>query len=136
MPLKEALMPKCAHKVMVVDDSRLMHSLYECLLPDKELVHASDGEEALGLLHKHRDTDLLVLDVDMPVMDGLTMLSKLRHDPASQTIPVVLVTSRGQPQEIERGLSAGATAYITKPFHASELLNVIDALLLPAQPRN
>jgi two-component system chemotaxis response regulator CheY len=109
-----------------------MHSLYECLLPDKELVHASDGAEALGLLHKHRDTDLLVLDVDMPVMDGLTLLTKLRHDPDGQTLPVVLVTSRGQPQEIERGLSAGATAYITKPFHASELLNVIDALLLPA----
>jgi two-component system chemotaxis response regulator CheY len=123
-------MLKCSHKVMVVDDSRLMHSLYECLLPDKELVHANDGAEALGLLHEHRDTDLMVLDVDMPNMDGITLLSKLRHDPESQSIPVVLVTSRGQPQEIELGLSAGATAYITKPFHASELLNVIDSLLL------
>ena len=124
-------MAKGAHKVLVVDDSRLMHSLYECLLPDKELVHATDGAEALGLLLEHRDTDLVVLDAEMPVMDGFTLLMQLRDDPHAHNIPVVLVTSRNAPQHNEHGLKAGATALIEKPFHASELLNVIDSILLP-----
>jgi two-component system chemotaxis sensor kinase CheA len=124
---------KCSHKVLVVDDCRLMHSLYDCLLPDMELLHARDGVEALRLLGSHHDTDLIVLDVEMPNMDGLTMLSRVRHDPASTHIPVVLVTSRGTPQEIREALEAGATAYITKPFHADELLSVVDSLLLDQQ---
>ena len=123
-------MLKCSHKVLVVDDCGLMHSLYDCLLPDKELLHAHDGVEALSLLTEHRDTDLIVLDVEMPHMDGLTMLSRVRDDPACTHIPVVLVTSRAGPQEIAHGMKAGASAYITKPFHAADLLSVVEALLL------
>jgi CheY-like chemotaxis protein len=128
-------MVKCAPKVMVVDDSRLMHSLYECLLPDKELVHANDGVEALDLLARHQDTDLLVLDIHMPNMDGLTLLTRLRSNPSSPRIPVVLVTSSDEPQEIARGMSAGANAYITKPFHASVLLEIVETLLLAGLSR-
>ena len=128
-PVEEAML-KCSHKVLVVDDCRLMHSLYESLFPDKNLLHAQDGLEALTLLSEHLDTDLIVLDVEMPNMDGLTMLSRMRVDPACMHIPVVLVSSRCAPQEVADGLEAGAAAYVTKPFRAVELLKVVDALLL------
>lgn len=127
-------MAKGAHKVLVVDDSRLMHSLYECLLPDKDLVHASDGCEALELLERHRDTDLVVLDAEVPEMDGITVLSRLRSEPHLRDIPVLLVTNRNGRDQAQRGMDAGATAFIAKPFHASDLVNLVEAILLPAGP--
>jgi CheY-like chemotaxis protein len=131
----EGAMRKCSHKVLVVDDCQLMHSLYDSMFADKELLHACDGLEALKLLHQHRDTRLIVLDVEMPNMDGLTMLSRVRLDPACTHIPVVLVSSRGTPQEVATGLKAGAAAYVTKPFRAAELMSLVDSLLVSAEPR-
>jgi DNA-binding response OmpR family regulator len=124
-----ALAPsKSAAKVLVVDDSRLMHSLYECLLTDKDLVHASDAAEALGLLGEHGDTDLVVVDVDVPELGGLSVLEHVRK--SARRVPVVLIAGQGHTKAIAHGLSAGASAYLTKPFHAHELIDVVDAVLL------
>src|SRR4051794_24871507 len=91
-------MPRSSHKLMVVDDSTLIHPLYECLLPEMELVHAMDGCEALALLPAHPDVGAIVLDLQMPRMDGLTFLAHARQQPAYDDIPVIVVTSESGPE--------------------------------------
>jgi len=115
-------------KVLVVDDSKLMHKMYEVMLRQYPLVYASDGRQALDRLRDHADIDLVLLDINMPNMNGLEFLAEMRSDPSRSDLPVIIISTEGREEDTARGLEAGATAYIKKPFHSEEILDVISRL--------
>jgi two-component system chemotaxis response regulator CheY len=114
--------------VLVVDDSKLMHKMYEVMLRQYPLVYASDGRQALDRLQDHADIDLVLLDINMPNMNGLEFLAELRSDAARADLPVIIISTEGREEDTARGIEAGATAYIKKPFHSEEILEVISRL--------
>lgn len=115
-------------KVLVVDDSKLMHKMYEVMLRQYPLAYASDGRQALDRLQEHPDIDLVLLDINMPNMNGLEFMAELRSDPAHADLPVIIISTEGREEDTARGLEAGAEAYIKKPFHSEEILEVINRL--------
>jgi DNA-binding response OmpR family regulator len=91
------------------------------------VAQAADGEQALSLA-RELSPDVLVLDVMMPRLSGTEVLLALRGDEATAAIPVVLLSARAQEADVERGLEAGADAYLAKPFQAPELIEVVGRL--------
>src|SRR5205085_1126516 len=79
-------------KVLVVDDSKLMHKMYEVMLRQYPLVYALDGRQALDRLREHADVDLVLLDINMPNMNGLEFLAQLRSDGAWPALPVIIIS--------------------------------------------
>ena len=115
-------------KVLVVDDSKLMHKMYEVMLRQYPLVYALDGRQALDRLQEHADVELVLLDINMPNMNGLEFLAEMKADGALAGTPVIIISTEGREQDTARGLEAGAAAYIKKPFHSEEILDVIARL--------
>ena len=120
-------------KVLVVEDSVLLHKMYDLILMryrdrGATVVHAFNGKEALVQLNDHPDTDLIILDINMPVMSGLEFLNYRGQTKVFQGIPVILVTTEGREEDTRRGLSAGARAYLSKPFHPNDLHKLIDKI--------
>ena len=115
-------------KVLVVDDSKLMHKMYEVMLRQYPLVYALDGRQALERLQAHDDIDLVLLDINMPNMNGLEFLAELRAVGARPDLTVVIISTEGREEDTARGLEAGADAYIKKPFHSEEILALIAGL--------
>lgn len=105
-----------------------MHKMYEVMLRQYPLVYASDGRQALDRLREHADIDLVLLDINMPNMNGLEFLAELRSDASHSDLSVVIISTEGREEDTARGLEAGATAYIKKPFHSEEILDVISRL--------
>jgi len=115
-------------KVLVVDDSKLMHKMYEVMLRQYPLVYALDGRQALDRLRDNSDVELILLDINMPNMNGLEFLAQLRSDGAWAALPVIIISTEGREEDTARGIEAGANAYIKKPFHSEEILDVIARL--------
>ena len=115
-------------KVLVVDDSKLMHKMYEVMLRQYPLVYALDGREALDRLREHGDVELVLLDINMPNMNGLEFLAEMKADGQIAGTPVIIISTEGKEEDTARGIEAGAAAYIKKPFHREEILNVISQL--------
>jgi len=115
-------------KVLVVDDSKLLHRIYDLMLRNCALVHAGDGVEGLELLGKNPDVELILLDMNMPRMNGLEFLAAVKADAAQAKIPVIIITTEGKEADAERGMKAGASAYVRKPFRNEELLSAIEQL--------
>jgi two-component system chemotaxis sensor kinase CheA len=117
--------------ILIIDDSLTTRMLEQSILESAgyEVDLAISGEEALEKARK-RDYALFLVDVEMPGMDGFTFIERAREDPNLRDIPAVLVTSRASPEDRQRGLSAGARAYIVKgEFDQTELLEQIRVLL-------
>jgi two-component system chemotaxis response regulator CheY len=115
-------------KVLVVDDSKLLHRMFEMMLRQYPLVHAYDGHEALERLVEHKDVDLVLLDMNMPRMNGLEFLAAAKANAETAHIPVVIITTEGTEADTQRGIQAGAAAYLKKPFRNDELMAVINRL--------
>lgn len=115
-------------KVLAVDDSKLMLRMYEVMLRGTPLLLAENGQQALELLQQHPEVDLVLLDINMPVMNGLEFLEALGKQGRLPGLPVIVVSTDGEEAQIEKGLAAGATAYLTKPFDAEKLRAAIVAL--------
>ena len=115
-------------KILVVDDSKLLHRIFDLLLRNCTVVHAGDGVEGIERLAQNSDVDLVLLDMNMPRMNGLEFLARVRADPARVKLPVIIVTTEGKDSDAERGMKAGATAYLRKPFRNEELVSVIEGL--------
>ncbi|MFN8613428.1 MAG: response regulator [Vulcanimicrobiota bacterium] len=113
-------------KILVVDDDEhILRSLSQYLeLEDFQVVSASSGPEALTLFQQEKP-DLLVLDVMMPGMDGFQVLEKLRGDPETASVPVLMLTARDQHNDILKGYQMGTTSYLVKPFNLDELVEAI-----------
>lgn len=116
------------NKILVVDDSKLMHKIYEVMLRQYPLVYAVDGRDALARLAEHRDVDLVLLDINMPTMNGLEFLAEVRKRPELTDLPVIIISTEGREEDTARGLEAGAIAYVKKPFRSEEILGTIARL--------
>ena len=122
MPLK---------KILIVDDRLEMRKLVEASLRSMNhfFVYATNGLEGWQKIQEERP-DLVVLDIMMPgVIDGLTVLRRLRAAPDFKECKVVLLTGKGQQEDLVQGLSAGADAYMIKPFSPRELVALVASLL-------
>ena len=117
-------------KVLTVDDSPSVRKMVEFSLKTKGYVmgSAGNGQEALDLLGQE-PFDAIVLDVNMPVMNGLEFLEKRMENDAFAAIPVIMLTTEGQDEDRDKALSLGATAYIIKPFKPSQLLDLLEEFL-------
>jgi CheY-like chemotaxis protein len=89
-----------------------------------ELLIARDGVEAVDLALRERP-DLIFMDVIMPRMDGLRACERIRASPEMQSTPLIMVTTRGAPQNVQAGYDSGCTEYISKPFDKGELLQML-----------
>jgi DNA-binding response OmpR family regulator len=120
-------MPK---KVLLVDDSAtilMMERMILARLP-LDLITAMNGEDAIvAALTEH--PDLILLDVVMPRMGGVEACRRLREDETTRTTPIIMVTTRGEIENVETAYTAGCTDYITKPINSAELLGKVRALL-------
>lgn len=97
-----------------------------------DVVTANNGEDALEKAVLGRP-DVIVTDVMMPKMDGLTLAKALKEDPALATVPVVMLTAKVGPRDVIAGINAGARFYVTKPFKTDELISKVrKALNLPS----
>lgn len=120
---RPSLVSRARPGVLVVDDLAANRELLEGLLADLgyEVRVARDGIEALAAIEVE-EPDLILLDIDMPRMDGLTLCRRLKADPVRRLIPVVLITALQERETRLAGLGAGADDFLTKPFDAKELL--------------
>ncbi len=115
--------------VLVVDDNASMRSYIKSILqPQYNVIEAQNGEEALAEARKNVP-QIVVSDVMMPVMDGLTLSRRMKDDISISHIPVILLTARVLEEQRAEGYATGADSYITKPFSASTLTARIDNLL-------
>jgi len=92
------------------------------------VVEASSGAEALETVERERP-DLILLDVVMPKMDGFEACRRLREQEATREIPVIMVTTRGEAQNVEQGYALGCNDYVTKPINSLELMTKVNNLL-------
>lgn len=118
-------------KVLVVDDSPTMRQLIVFALnriPDLQIEEAGDGVAALKKLSTDR-FDLLLTDINMPIMDGLKLVSLIRNDAQYKTLPVVVVTTEGAKLDRERAIALGANEYIVKPIQTARIIEVARQLL-------
>jgi len=115
---------------MVVDDSVTLREMIADLLKGRGLTVtvASDGVEALEQI-KANCPDLVVLDIVMPRMNGYEVCRRLKSDPKTQNLPVVMCSSKSEEFDRYWGMKQGADAYIAKPFHPQELVGTIKQLL-------
>ena len=115
-------------KILVCDDDREIVEAIDIYLTQEgyEVLKAYDGQEALGVL-KANDVDLLVIDVMMPRLDGLSVLRKMRS--GGNPVPVLLLTAKDAVSDRVQGLDAGADDYLTKPYAFEELMARIRALV-------
>jgi two-component system chemotaxis response regulator CheY len=118
-------------RCLVVDDSPTMRQLVVFALkrvPDLDIVEASDGVDALKKLPGQK-FDLVLCDINMPIMDGLKLLSLMKNNPVYKEIPVVMVTTEGAAEDRDKGLALGAYAYLPKPIQTNNLLKIVRDIL-------
>lgn len=120
---------------LIVEDSAAMRQLLSMHLKNfkgSRILEAGNGAEALKKLNAEK-VDIIFTDINMPVMDGLKLISFVRQDPRFKAIPIVIITTLGAEEDRDRGLALGANAYIAKPIQYSLLARTVQELL-PATP--
>jgi two-component system chemotaxis response regulator CheY len=127
-------LPVTKRRVLVVDDSStirkiIQHSLHQANLNVGDILEASNGREALGMVQRFT-FDLILTDIDMPLMDGLELLEALAYVRSARGTPVVVITKHTSEEGVLRAMQAGARAYIRKPFTVKDLSEKIEPLLI------
>jgi len=122
-------MPKT---ILIVDDTSILRVLLRLVLTRAgyDVVEARDGREALDCLHD-RQVDLLLCDINMPNMDGFSLLKALRGNARHARTPVVMLTSESGADMKRLGGALGAQAWVVKPFHPDQVLSLVARLLPP-----
>jgi two-component system, chemotaxis family, chemotaxis protein CheY len=121
-------------KILVVEDSTLLQKMYDLVFrrfrdEGTTILHAFDGREGLDALSANLDVDLIILDINMPVMSGLEFLRHAKQHALFASIPVIIASTEGKEQDTLRGLQAGARGYIIKPFRPDDLYALIDRIV-------
>ena len=119
------------YNFLVVEDSPTMRQLITFALkriPGSKVIEANDGIDALKKLSSQM-FDIILTDINMPIMDGLKLVSMVRNDPVHKAIPIVIITTEGADEDRKRGLALGANAYIAKPIQTADLLNVVNQII-------
>jgi len=115
--------------IVVVDDNAFSRILIREILQARyRIVEARDGAEALDKIYE-TTPDLLLADIEMPVLDGLAMLGRLRQDPRFASLPVLALTAYAMPGDRERALEAGFNGYLTKPIKSATLRREVQQLI-------
>ena len=115
-------------KVLIVDDSKLIHQMYRLVLmrfKDCKLIDAMNGLEALEVLSREDGFDLILLDINMPVMNGIQFMQKLNEMGVHRKIPIIVVSTEGKEEDTIRAINLGAWGYIVKPFKSENLYELI-----------
>lgn len=126
-------------KILVVDDSELLHRMYDLVLlryrqAGAVVLHARNGAEGLDMIQEHREIDLVLLDINMPVMTGLEALNALKRSGRLKQLAVIMVSTEGHEEDVRRAILSGATAYVTKPFAPAQLYHLIAKHVLDTTP--
>ena len=119
------------HSILIVEDSPTMRQLISFTLkrlPDVEIVEANDGVDGLKKISAGK-FDLILTDINMPIMDGIKLVSLVRQDANNKDVPIVVITTEGGQEDRDRALALGANSYITKPIQSVNLLNTARKLL-------
>jgi two-component system chemotaxis response regulator CheY len=116
--------------ILTVDDTASMRQMISFTLNSvgHEVIQACDGKEALKLL-EGKKVDLVIADINMPNMDGITLVKSLREQADYKFIPILVLTTESQESKRQQGKVAGATGWIVKPFNPEQLLNVVKKVL-------
>ena len=113
--------------ILIVEDSPTMRQLI-CFamrrVPGSRVIEASDGVDAFKKLSASH-VDLILADINMPMMDGLKLVSLVRSNPSYKDIPIVMITTEGAEEDRKKALSIGANAYLTKPIQTQELVKLV-----------
>ena len=122
-----------AKTILIVDDSSSLRTVVKIALvrAGYEVLEAADGQQALAVLESAGKVHLIVSDVNMPNMDGITFVTQLKQQARHKFTPVVMLTTEGQDEKKLQGKAAGAKAWIVKPFNPPQLLDAVSKLILP-----
>jgi two-component system alkaline phosphatase synthesis response regulator PhoP len=116
-------------KVLIVDDEPNVRRLSRTILSKNFIVfEAEDGKQAIDIANTQKP-DVILMDIMMPKMDGLTACHAIKKDPATKSIPIIMVTAIGFELNIKLSQQMGASGYVTKPFTSQDLLNKIAQFL-------
>ncbi len=118
-------------RILVIEDSPTMRQLISFALkriPHTEIIEASDGVDGLKKLSS-RKVDMILTDINMPIMDGLKLVTLVRSNEDYKDIPIIIITTEGAREDRDRALALGADAYITKPVQSANLLSKVKELL-------
>lgn len=124
-------MPASPRRIMIIEDSPTMTQLYRIVLGQeegRELIFAADGLEGLDLAAQEPDVDLFIVDINMPYVDGLEFLRRLRSELGVTETPAVVVSTEGEEADREAALAAGANAFLRKPWKPAQLLDLVRSL--------
>jgi two-component system chemotaxis response regulator CheY len=118
-------------KVLIVEDSTLQAKMYRAVFrfyPDCQISYALNGLEAMDKLAFEKDIQLIILDINMPKMNGLAFLAEVQKT-GFKRIPVIVVSTEGKDDDIRRALEAGAKAYVKKPWKPEPLREMVDKIV-------
>ena len=121
--------------ILVVEDSPTMRQLITFAMKriaNARVIEATDGVDALKKLSAEK-IDLILADINMPVMDGLKLVSLVKNNQSYKDIPVVMITTEGAREDRERAMSIGANAYLAKPIQTQELIKLVNSLIAAQQ---
>ncbi|GFE58550.1 response regulator [Geobacter sp. AOG1] len=123
-------------KVLVVDDSALIHQMYRLVLSRYacEIADAMNGQEALDELARQDDIQLILLDINMPVMNGVQFLEKATALGIQRRLPIIVISTEGKEDDTIRALKLGAKGYLKKPFSPPDLYTLIEQIIPGAVP--
>jgi two-component system chemotaxis response regulator CheY len=116
---------------LIIEDSPTMRQLIRFALnriPGAQVVEASDGVDGLKKLSTN-EIDLILTDINMPIMDGLKLVNLVRSNESYKKIPIVIITTEGAKEDKDRAMALGADAYISKPIQSTALLSTVMELL-------
>ena len=119
------------YSCLVVEDSPMMRQLLVLALSrlrNLVVTEADDGVDGLKKLANGK-FDIILTDINMPIMDGLKLVKRVRSDPTHKNIPIIIITTEGSQEDRQRALSLGANAYITKPIQAPQVIAKVKELL-------
>lgn len=119
-----------AQSILLVEDDEMVADVVRINLEAEgyDVVHAPNGAAGLAVIAQ-TPPDLVILDVMMPEIDGWTVLTRLRDDAATRSLPVIMLSAKAMPADQVRGYNLGATAYLPKPFSATELVERVTQVL-------
>jgi two-component system chemotaxis response regulator CheY len=122
-----------AKTILIVDDSTSLRTVVKLALSQAgyDVLEAGDGQQGLAQLEKTPRVHLIVSDVNMPNMDGITFLTQVKQHPRHKFTPVIMLTTEGQDAKKQEGRAAGAKAWMVKPFNPPQLLDAVSRLVLP-----
>jgi len=129
--------PSTKSTIMIVDDDHELVTIVRVILEQKgfNVRYAYNGPQLFAGLDEHKP-DLIILDIMMPDMDGLEVLTQLKANPVTSSIPVIFLTAKVQYEDVLGGYKMGADHYITKPFTRNQLITGINRLLSGDQDRS